>query len=498
MSNKLLFTGNEWSFQKLQAAESAIAEIAFEELNLNIYPNQIEIIGSDQMLDVYASSGLPLMYSHWSFGKHFIQQTHSYRKGYSGLAYEMVINSNPCINYLMEENSMMMQSLVIAHAAYGHNHFFKNNYLFKQWTDADSIIDYMAFAKSYINKCEEQYGPKAVEELLDACHAIMDYGVDKYKRPLKLNKEKEKENQKKRAEYVQQQANELWDTFPKKKKKNNKEEKEEHGDVFPKEPQENIMYFIEKYSPKLESWQREIVRIVRKISQYFYPQRQTKVMNEGWASFTHYYIMNRLWEKGLIGDGHYLEFIHSHSSVLRQLPHTHPHYSGYNPYALGFDIFTDMRRICSEPTAEDEEYFPHIVGKPWLEVLQDAVRNYRDESFISQYLGPAVIRKWRMFELTNNQADDFVTVTSIQDKQGYNNIRQSLSKQYSATSFTPDIQIVNANLKGSRELELMYTPHDGSLLVESTKPQVLDHLKYLWGYDVTIDELSTLSNGFDI
>lgn len=103
-----------------------------------------------------------------------------------------------------------------------------------------------------------------------------------------------------------------------------------------------------------------------------------------------------------------------------------------------------------------------------------------------------------MFELTNNQADDFVTVTSIQDKQGYNNIRQSLSKQYSATSFTPDIQIVNANLKGSRELELMYTPHDGSLLVESTKPQVLDHLKYLWGYDVTIDELSTLSNGFDI
>lgn len=476
-----LFTDNDWTFEKLHIVDKAISEIAFEELNLNIYPNQIEIIDSSQMLDAYATHGLPLMYSHWSFGKHFLQQNYSYRKGYSGLAYEIVINSSPCISYLMEDNTMTMQTLVIAHAAYGHNHFFKNNYLFRQWTDAESIIDYLAFAKKYINKCEERYGFKAVEDTLDACHSLMNYGVDKYKRPAKISKKKEQEQQKAREEYVQQQANDLWSTLPK-SKKNNEEEVTEN---FPKDPQENILYFIEKHSPILESWQREIVRIVRKISQYFYPQRQTQLMNEGWASFTHYYIMNRLWEKGLITDGSYLEFIHSHSSVLRQLPYDHKYYNGFNPYSLGFDIYSDIRRICTEPTKEDEEYFPHMVGQPWLDTCLDAVANYRDESFVSQFLSPTIIRKWRLFEITNNQEDDFVSVSSIQNKTGYDKIRQTLSQQYSLTSKQPNIQVLNANLRGSRELTLSYTPVNNAMLDDS-KDKVLEYVKYLWGYDVNL------------
>lgn len=481
--SKLLFEDNEWTFEKLRAAEEAIREIAFEELHLDVYPNQIEIIGSDQMLDAYASNGLPLMYSHWSFGKHFLQQEYSYRKGYQGLAYEIVINSSPCISYLMEENSMTMQALVIAHAAYGHNHFFKNNYLFRQWTDAEGIVDYMNFAKKYIAQCEEKYGLDAVEQTLDACHAIMDYGVDKYKRPTKLNKKQEMLRQKDREEYVQQQANELWRTLPKKKKKDVVEE-EEH---FPREPQENIMYFIEKHSPVLKSWQRELVRIVRKISQYFYPQRQTKVMNEGWASFTHYYIMNRLWEKGLINNGHYLEFIHSHSSVLMQLPYNHKYYNGYNPYALGFDMFSDIRRICTDPTDEDKEYFPHLIGANWLDTCLDAVRNYRDESFIAQFLSPAIIRKWKLFEITNNEKDDYVSITGIQDLRGYNQIRQSLSQQYSTTGKQANIQVYDANLKGSRELKLKYTPVNNARLDVHTKVKVLSHIEYLWGYKVSLD-----------
>ena len=98
------------------------------------------------------------MYQHWSFGKHFLREEHLYRKGRRGLAYELVINSNPCITYLMEENTMAMQALVTAHAAFGHNHFFKNNYLFRQWTDAGAILGYLDFAKSYIAKCEERHG----------------------------------------------------------------------------------------------------------------------------------------------------------------------------------------------------------------------------------------------------------------------------------------------------------------------------------------------------
>ena len=110
------------------------------------------------MLDAYASTGLPVGYPHWSFGKSFIAHDHAYRKGARGLAYEIVINSDPCIAYLMEENSMPLQALVIAHACYGHNSFFKGNYLFRQWTSADAIIDYMVFARQYVMQCEERHG----------------------------------------------------------------------------------------------------------------------------------------------------------------------------------------------------------------------------------------------------------------------------------------------------------------------------------------------------
>ena len=132
---RLLFDGAEWDFATLDRVYKAIEEIALEELGLDVYPNQIEIISAEQMLDAYSSVGMPLMYAHWSFGKLFAREETLYREGYQALAYEIVINSNPCITYCMEENTMTMQTLVIAHAAFGHNHFFKNNYLFQQWTD---------------------------------------------------------------------------------------------------------------------------------------------------------------------------------------------------------------------------------------------------------------------------------------------------------------------------------------------------------------------------
>ena len=145
-AERLLFEGADWEFGTIQRVHDAIEEIAIGELGLDVYPNQIEVIGTEQMLDAYSSIGMPLFYKHWSFGKHFARNEAMYRAGMQGLAYEIVINSNPCISYIMEENTATMQTLVIAHAAFGHNHFFKNNYLFKQWTDADGILDYLEFA----------------------------------------------------------------------------------------------------------------------------------------------------------------------------------------------------------------------------------------------------------------------------------------------------------------------------------------------------------------
>ena len=204
---KPIATGSDWNFEALEAYERAIAELA-KEYRLDTYPNQIEIITSEQMMDAYASIGMPLNYTHWSFGKKFIQTEQQYRRGQMGLAYEIVINSDPCIAYLMEENTITMQALVMAHACYGHNSFFKGNYLFKTWTDASSIIDYLVFAKNYIAKCEQKYGIEEVESILDSCHALMNYGVDRYKRPQKISLQEERNRQQERESYLQSQVNE--------------------------------------------------------------------------------------------------------------------------------------------------------------------------------------------------------------------------------------------------------------------------------------------------
>src|ERR1700677_4688166 len=197
---------SDWNFELIEQYDREIARVAAN-YRLDIYPIQLEIISAEQMMDAYASVGLPVNYRHWSFGKHFLSTEKSYRRGQMGLAYEIVINSNPCIAYLMEENSLTMQTLVIAHAAYGHNSFFKGNYLFRTWTDADAIIDYMVFAKNYIADCEQRYGIDAVEAILDSCHALQNYGVDRYKRPARISLAKEHLRQREREEYLQSQVN---------------------------------------------------------------------------------------------------------------------------------------------------------------------------------------------------------------------------------------------------------------------------------------------------
>src|SRR4029077_10202280 len=205
--------GPEWSFELIEKYHSAIAAAA-DEFELDTYPNQIEVITSEQMLDAYASVGLPVGYPHWSYGKEFIRNERAYRTGARALAYEIVINSSPCVAYLMEENTLTTQALVIAHASYGHNSFFKGNYLFRQSTEADGILDYLVFARRYVLECEERHGVVAVEDTLDACHALMRYGVDRYKRAGKLSLAKEKARRERRASDQQRLFNDLWRTLP--------------------------------------------------------------------------------------------------------------------------------------------------------------------------------------------------------------------------------------------------------------------------------------------
>ena len=478
-------TGSEWTFDLIDDYDREIRAIAVGEFGLDVYPVQLEIITAEQMMDAYSAVGMPVNYHHWSFGKHFVSTEKSYKRGQMGLAYEIVINSNPCIAYLMEENSMTMQALVIAHAAYGHNSFFKGNYLFRTWTDASAIIDYLVFAKSYIMRCEERYGIDAVENLLDSCHALMSYGVDRYKRPQKLSLAKEQARQEEREHYLQMQVNDLWRTIPRR----DRDDGDKASIRFPAEPQENLLYFIEKSAPLLEPWQREIVRIVRKVAQYFYPQRQTQVMNEGWATFWHYTIVNRLFDKGLVTDGAMLEFLQSHTNVIYQPPVTARWYHGINPYALGFAMFQDIRRICEAPTDEDRAWFPDIAGGNWREVLDFAMRNFKDESFISQYLSPNMIRHFRLFSICDDDQEDKLEITAIHDDEGYRAVRQKLSEQYNLGSREPNIQVWSVNVRGDRSLTLRHSMHCRRPLEPSNTEEVLKHVARLWGFDVKLESV---------
>lgn len=479
--NTVISDSSEWTHELLAEFDKEISRIA-QNFKLDTYPNQIEIINSEQMLDAYSAVGMPLGYSHWSFGKQFLNVEKHYRRGHMGLAYELVINSNPCIAYLMEENTLTMQALVIAHACYGHNSFFKGNYLFKTWTSPDSIIDYLVFAKNYIAECEEQHGIDEVEDIIDACHALMNNGVDRYKRPNKISLQEEKARQANRAEYLQSLVNELWRTLPSPMAKS--------GDVsqkrFPDEPQENILYFVEKHAPLLEPWQREIVRIVRKIAQYFYPQKQTKVMNEGWATFWHYTIMNQLYSEQLINDDFMMEFLHNHTNVIYQPSFESQFYSGLNPYTLGFAMFCDIRRICENPTDEDKKWFPDFAGSNWIETLDFAMRNFKDESFIAQFLSPKVMRDLKLFSILDDDEHSDLEVALIHNEDGYHRMRQSLSENYNLGNLEPDIQVYNVDIRGDRSLTLRYTQRNRRPL-GNTKDEVVKHLYRLWGFPVKLE-----------
>ncbi len=478
-----LSDGPEWSFELLSAYQHEIERVA-KFYHLDFYPNQIEIITAEQMMDAYSSVGMPIGYHHWSYGKKFIQTEQNYKRGQMGLAYEIVINSNPCIAYLMEENTITMQALVMAHACYGHNSFFKNNYLFKTWTDASSIIDYLVFAKKYLSDCEERYGVDAVEDMLDSCHALMNYGVDRYKRPQKISMDEEQRRQQDREKYLESQVNQLWRTIP---SINQQTKPIEHH--FPTEPQENILYFIEKHAPLLKPWQREVVRIVRKISQYFYPQKQTQVMNEGWATFWHYTILQHMYQEGLLSDKFMLEVLHNHTNVVYQPSYNSKYYSGINPYALGFAMFTDLRRICEHPTAEDKIWFPDIAGSDWVQTLHFAMQNFKDESFISQYLSPKVIRDFHLFGIVDDDSKPHLEVAAIHNQEGYQQVRQMLSAQYNLSNIEPNIQVYNADIGGDRSLTLHFVPNKRAPLA-GNYPEVMKHLHRLWGFTVKLEQIN--------
>lgn len=475
---------SDWTFELLESYDQVLGNMAHE-FKLDCYPHRVEIINYEQMIDAYASTGLPMTYPHWSYGKQLIELDKKYRLGNIELAYEIVINSNPCYAYLMAESPLTMQAIVLAHACYGHNSFFKNNYAFKLWSDPDSILEYLLWAKSFITECEKKHGIEAVETVLDACHALKSQGVYQYKRPAKLSLAQEAQQQKEREAFIQSHIHVLWKSLPQPLPQG----RQIVADRYPKDPNENILAFIEENAPHLEIWQREIIHIVRTLAQYFYPQHLTKVMNEGWACFWHYTLLQALYDDGWLQDEFMLQFIQYHSHLLAQPGYDDPRYAGLNPYTLGYKIFMDIKRICQNPTEEDQQWSPKLCHSDWLKSTDFAMRNFKDESFISQYLSPQLIRELRLFSVLDDPSQQDLEISAIHNQEGYQTIRQILSQQYSLNDTAPNIQIYHADITGDHTLTLRHFAHRERPLAGDT-PRVLAHIYQLWGYPIYLESVT--------
>jgi len=495
--SKLLFDTNEWTIPRIENTWNALHKINDEKYQFDIYEPQLEIIDYDTMLIKQAVSvGMPISYSHWSYGKHYLQEKQDYVNKKSGTSYEMIINSDPCIAYLMDTNTMAMQALVLAHASVGHSCFFKTNYEFKNNISAKFIIPFLEYSTKYIEDCERNWGVIEVEELLDYLHAIANYGVDDiYDEKRSDNEERIKKMHEYNA-YIDENYNELYKDFD--LKLGGFEIL--LGEGFRTVTESNLLYFIEKNAFDLLDWERQIIKIIRIREQYFKPQIKTKLMNEGFASFCEYLFIHDLYNEGYIHEGTLLELLNSHCNVCY-----HPDYhilpGHLNPYKLGMAIFMDIKRICIDPTEEDKKLYPDFAGcQDWLSQIKYVVENFNDESFILQYLSPKVIKDLKLMELVLKEgpslffSDDeegyFYEVSHVSDPETLNRFRKNLSLTYTKEYFTPQLKIMSYH-PGDSELHMMLK--DGLQLnrevYERDAKEVTKYIKALMGGSLRINLL---------
>lgn len=513
-AEKPIFPGQNWedcAEEVITNFDTVIRTIA-EAFNLDIYPNQYKICSSEMMLDAYAHIGMPIMYKHWSFGKQYYQNKQAYAKGQMGLAYEIVINSNPCVSVNMIDNSSAMTFLVMAHAGQGHNSFFKGNYMFREWTDAEGILPYLRFAKDYIDKCYTQIGEEPVRQFLSSCHALQNMAVDKRRRPKASSYQSEAERLVELAKAFEKDFNPVLDSNEKARRQaqnvieRNAKRLRSRID-YSSGGEENLLYVLEKESIAAREsdmvagspWMVECIRIVRKIAQYFYPQKQTQVMNEGWASFWHHAICTVAYHKGYITTGQYMEIITSHTGVIAQPAYNSPYYSGgLNPYKLGFEMYRDIMFMARGPRTIEEqkkydEYdyanvFKHhvyrkdgeskpVLGGDWLDVMHFAMRNFRDESFVEEYLSPKICADFGFFAIQDSDENPYY-LEVLGNQGNFEIIREKLALQYNLSKNEPQINAMGFDPFGDRTLHLKHLSENGAPLGESAH-KVMKHIHVL-------------------
>ena len=381
----------------LEYAIDEITEIA-SGFGLDFYPMRYEICPAD-IIYTFGAYGMPTRFSHWSFGKQFFKMKLHYDFGLSKI-YELVINSNPCYAFLLDSNSLIQNKLIVAHVL-AHCDFFKNNVRFKN-TNRD-MVESMSATAGRIRQYEMEHGKKEVEEFLDAVLAIEEHIDPSLMRPV-LDWEMDEEEEWEEDTTPVTEYDDLWSLDEEKKEEPARKKRRKK---FPPQPEKDIVLFIEQYSRELSDWQRDIMTMVREEMLYFWPQLETKIMNEGWASYWHQRIIREL---DLTSD-EAIEFAKLNAGVIQ------PSRTSINPYYLGLKIFEDIEERWNNPDEEMKKQ--GVKPNSGREKMFEVRELESDISFLRNYLTKDLVLREDMY-LFQKQGRDYKIVdkewTEVRDQ----------------------------------------------------------------------------------
>ena len=391
---------------------------------LDFFETIFEYVDYEELSMFAAYTGFPVRYPHWRFGAQFDELMNGYSYGLQKI-YEMVINTDPCYAYLLNTNSIGDQKLVIAHV-YGHCDFFKNNAWFSPTNRR--MLDQMANHASRINRYIDRFGYETVEEFIDACLSLEDL-IDPHLPHVKRhdNPEHERSTLSPDAKVDEEDARRQSGRFPSKgymeqfinppdvlqkqaEQKQQQAEQREAARSFPARPERDVLLFLLEHAP-LKPWQHDVLSIIRDEAYYFAPQGQTKIMNEGWASYWHSTIMTTF---GL-NDSEIIDYADHHSGTMAMSPQR------LNPYKIGIELFRDIEERwnkgqfgpeweqCDDMRARENWNRNLGLGR---EKIFDVRRIYNDVTFIDTFLTPEFCQKHKLFMFAYNEANDYYEIAS--------------------------------------------------------------------------------------
>ncbi|MFS3912705.1 SpoVR family protein [Bacillus australimaris] len=442
----------------LQRAIDEITEIA-EGFGLDFYPMRYEICPAE-IIYTFGAYGMPTRFSHWSFGKQFHKMKLHYDLGLSKI-YELVINSNPCYAFLLDNNSLVQNKLIVAHVL-AHCDFFKNNCRFQN-TKRD-MVESMSAAAERIKEYEHIHGTKEVESFLDAVLALQEHidpSLVRSKLSWNMDDEEEYEEDKPKR---QTPYDDLWGMDEPKTREKKKTVKQ-----FPPKPEKDILLFIEAHSRELEPWQRDVLTMLREEMLYFWPQLETKIMNEGWASYWHQRIMREL----DLDSSESIEFAKLNAGVVQ------PSKTGINPYYLGLKIFEDIEERYDNPCEELKK--AGVTEGSGRSKMFEVREIESDISFIRNYLTKDLVMREDLY-LFQKQGRDYKVI----DKE-WKAVRDQLVSMRVNGGF-PYLTVIDGDYLKNNELYIKHW-YEGIELDLKYLEKVLPYLFQLWGRSVHIESV---------